>query len=126
MNGILDLFLATPLGSRSLMQRALSIAINDGIKNVQKSVDSLTQKIDDPILCSKLKTYTDADEDIRQEIQRQSRDEDIDIIVAILRSEELGQPLEPQQIEKVFNAFVAYTSAVDNVSVILNTSSIFC
>ena len=50
MAGVLDLFLAQPFGTRSLLQRIFSQAINDGIRQHQKSVDDLTAKIQDPIL----------------------------------------------------------------------------
>jgi predicted DNA-binding protein YlxM (UPF0122 family) len=117
MSGVLDLFLATPFKSRSLMQRVLSMAINDGIRHIQKSVDSLVAMIDDPVLCEKLKAFTDADEDVKDLIRKQAQEEGNDLALVILQSEELGSPLEPKQVEKVFNAYVAYVSAVDNVSI---------
>jgi hypothetical protein len=117
MSGVLDLFLATPFKSRSLMQRVLSMAINDGIRHIQKSVDSLVAMIDDPVLCEKLKAFTDADEDVKDLIRKQAQEEGNDLALVILQSEELGSPLEPKQVEKVFNAYVAYISAVDNVSI---------
>ena len=55
MTGVLDLFLAQPFGSRSLLQRIFSMTLNDGIKAFQKSIDALAAQVDDPILCQKLK-----------------------------------------------------------------------
>jgi hypothetical protein len=125
MSGVLDLFLATPFKSRSLMQRVLSMAISDGIRHIQKSVDSLVAMIDDPVLCEKLKAFTDADEEAKDLIRKQAQEEGNDLALVILQSEELGSPLEPKQIEKVFNAYVAYVSAVDNVSFWSNVSQKF-
>ncbi|KAJ5884855.1 hypothetical protein N7495_009365 [Penicillium taxi] len=115
MTGVLDLFLAQPFGSRSLLQRIFSMTLNDGIKNYQKSITALSAKIEDPILAQKLKYFVEADESIKNEIRLEAENEDIDIIVAILRSELLSPELTPEQIGKVFNAWVAWNHAVDNV-----------
>ena len=116
MNGVLDLFLAQPFGSRSLAQRVFSMALNDGIKAFQKNIDSLILKIDDPILAQKIKHFSDADEEIKNIIRSEAVVDDVDLIVAILRSELLAPELAPEQIGKVFNAYVAWNNAVDNVS----------
>ncbi|KAJ6028016.1 hypothetical protein N7540_003592 [Penicillium herquei] len=115
MSGVLDLFLAQPFGSRSLLQRIFSLTLNDSIKDFQKSIASLSSKIEDPVLSQKLKTFVDADEAIKNEIRAEAEAEDVDIIVAILRSESLSPELTPEQIEKVFNSWVAWNYAVDNV-----------
>ncbi|EAW09392.1 PX domain protein [Aspergillus clavatus NRRL 1] len=115
MTGVLDLFLAQPFGSRSLLQRIFSIALNDGIKQFQKSIDALVAKVDDPILAGKLKAFTNADEDVKNEIREEAVAEDVDLIVAILRSELLQPEITPEQVGKVFNAYVAWNHAVDNV-----------
>lgn len=116
MRGVLDLFLAHPLGARSLAQRIFALALNDGINSFQKSINSLKLKINDPILCEKLDRFCKADEDTKNEIRSEAVAEDIDLIVAILRSEKFAPDLTPQQIGTVFNAFVAWNNAVDNVS----------
>jgi len=41
MRGIIDVFLAQPLGTRSLMQRILSISISGDIQDLQKGIDML-------------------------------------------------------------------------------------
>ncbi|KAI5292929.1 hypothetical protein KEM56_006167, partial [Ascosphaera pollenicola] len=48
MAGVLDIFLAQPFGSRSLIQRILGMAMGDGIKSLQRSIDVLTKKIASP------------------------------------------------------------------------------
>ena len=116
MSGVLDLFLAHPFGSRSLAQRVFGMALNDGIKSFQKSIDALVAQIDDPILCKKIKAFIDAPEDTKNIIRSEAVVDDVDIIVVILRSEHSSPELTPDQIGKVFNAFVAWTSAVENVS----------
>ncbi|KAI9838658.1 MAG: hypothetical protein M1819_004972 [Sarea resinae] len=115
MSGVLDLFLAQPFGSRSLMQRILTMTLNDGIKTFQKSIDNLTYKIDDPVLCGKIKSFSESDESIKNTIRNESTVDKVDLLVAILRSELLEPDLTPEQIGKVFNAYVAWNNVVENV-----------
>lgn len=116
MAGVLDLFLAQPFGTRSLVQRAFGLAINDGIKSFQKAIDSLVVKVADPILCEKLKCFCDAEEEIKNKIRSEAAAEDVDLVVVILRSDLIKPELTSEQVGKVFNAFVAWNNAVDNVS----------
>lgn len=116
MSGVLDLFMAQPFGTRSLLQRIFSMTLNDGIRSFQRSIDSLVARINDPVLCNKLKQFTEAEESLKDTIRSEATQEGIDLIVAILRSEEIGPPLTPPQIERVFNAYVAWINAVENVS----------
>jgi hypothetical protein len=115
MSSVLDIFLAQPFGSRSLMQRIFALTLNDGIKSFQKSIDALIAKIGDPILCDKLKQFSEAPETTKATIRAESEDEQIDLIVVILRSELINPPLTSSQIGKIFNAYVAWNNAVENV-----------
>ena len=121
MTGVLDLFLAQPFGSRSLMQRIFSMTLNDGIKIFQRSIDSLVAKINDPILCEKLRKFSEADEDTKNIVRSEAVVDDIDLIVAILRSELFVPDLTAQQIGRVFNAYVAWNNAVENVSICITS-----
>lgn len=117
MSGVLDLFLAQPFGARSLLQRMFGMAINDGVRSVQKSLDTLAStKIKDDVLCTKLKAFVDADEDVKEIIRQEAESESVDIVVTILRSEYFEPELSSEQVEKVFNSFVAWNNAVENVS----------
>ncbi|KAL1859296.1 hypothetical protein Plec18167_007773 [Paecilomyces lecythidis] len=115
MSGVLDLFLAQPFGSRSLLQRIFAMTLHDGIKAFQKAIDEMAAKIDDPVLTQKLKSFTDADEQLKNEIRQEAESEDVDIVVAILRSELIEPALTPEQVGKVFNSYVAWNHAVENV-----------
>ncbi|KAL7936296.1 hypothetical protein V8C35DRAFT_297436 [Trichoderma chlorosporum] len=115
MSGILDIFLAQPFGARSLMQRMFSLALHDGIRSFQRSIDALDLKIGDPVFTEKIKKYTNADEDTKKEIRRQAEEEDLDIIVVILRSELIEPELTGEQIQRLFNAYVAFNNAVENI-----------
>ena len=116
MKGVLDLFLARPLGSKSLMQPIFGMAIHDSIRQVQKTIDVVAAKVDDPILVEKIQAYTEADEELKEEIRQEAEDQQLDLIVAVLRSEQFSRELTGDQIQKVYNAWVAFNSAVENVS----------
>lgn len=124
MSGVLDLFLAQPFGSRSLMQRIFSMTLNDGIKGFQRSIDTLEVKINDPILCEKLRKFSNANEDTKNNLRSEAVVDNIDLIVAILRSDLFVPELTPEQIGKVFNAYVAWNNAVENVSICTRSSTI--
>lgn len=115
MAKILDVFLAQPFGTRSLMQRIFSLTLNDGISTYQKHIDALAAKINDPVFVEKLKQYTDADETTKEIIRLDAANDDVDLIVAILRSDLIYPELKPDQISRLFNAYVAFNSAVENV-----------
>lgn len=116
MAGVLDLFLAQPFGAKSLLQRIFGLALNDGVRSVQRSIDTLKQKIDEPIFAEKIHNYVEADEDIKNAIRAESQAEGTDLLVAILRSELLKPTLTMEDTGRVVNAWVAWNNAVDNVS----------
>ncbi|KAJ5766606.1 uncharacterized protein N7511_004222 [Penicillium nucicola] len=115
MSGVLDLFMAQPFGSRSLLQRIFSLTLNESIKDFQRHINSLAAKVEDEVLTKKLKAFADAEEEIKNEIRAEAVADDVDLIVAILRSELISPELTPEQIGKVFNGYVAWNHAVDNV-----------
>ncbi|KAF2118321.1 hypothetical protein BDV96DRAFT_569661 [Lophiotrema nucula] len=116
MSGVLDLFLAQPFGARSLLQRMFGLAINDGVRTAQKSIDTLgSTKIKDDVLCSKIKAFVDADEEVKATIRQEAASDNVDVVVTILRSEYFQPELSTAQVEKVFNAYVAWNNAVENV-----------
>ena len=115
MSNILDIFLAQPFGARSLMQRIFSLTLNDGIKNFQKLIDALAAKIGDAVFVEKLGEFMEAEDHIKATLREEAESEDIDLIVVILRSDLIEPPLEPGQIGRLYNAYVAFNSAVENV-----------
>jgi hypothetical protein len=116
MSGVLDLFLAQPFGAKSLLQRIFGLALGDGIRSVQKSIDTLIVKIDEPVFCEKIKNYVESDESLKNELRSEAQTEDLDMLVAALRSEEIKPALGAEEIGKAFNAYVAWNNAVENVS----------
>ncbi|KAI1118946.1 hypothetical protein F5Y14DRAFT_438412 [Nemania sp. NC0429] len=115
MSGVLDLFLAQPFGSRSLLQRIFSMTLHDGIKSYQKSIDAVAAKIGDDVFVEKLTKFSQAEDHIKLVIREEAESEDIDIIVSILRSELITPPLNSAQIGRLYNGYVAFNNAVEAV-----------
>jgi len=115
LRGILDLFLAQPFGQKSLLQRILSITLNDDIKKLQKNLDLLREKIGDDRLCEKIKNYVYADISIQNPIRQEAVDGETDLITAIMRSEDILPLLDGKQIIRIHSAYLAWNSAVDEV-----------
>ena len=123
MKAVLDIFLAQPFGSYSLMQRVFSFAINDGIKSIQKAVTSLKQKIDEPRLTEKIANYVNSSEAEKRELRREAQAEELDLVVVILKTERIEPDMEPHEIEKIFNAYVAWNAAVEDTDAAKSTGS---
>lgn len=115
MSAVLDIFLAQPLGMRSLLSRIFSMTLSEGIKGYQKAIDSLVLKIDEKVFCDKLRTFVYSQPSTKSTVRQDSEEDQVDIIVAILRSELISPPLNGPQIGKIFNAYVAWNNAVENV-----------
>ncbi|KAL9590878.1 MAG: hypothetical protein Q9203_000335 [Teloschistes exilis] len=115
MSGVLDLFLAQPFGARSLAQRVFGMALNDGIKGFQRSIDALRTKINNDFFCEKLKHFTNADEGSKNHVRNEAVVDGVDLVVAILKSEQIMPELSSEQIGQAFNAYVAWNNAVENV-----------
>ena len=115
MASVLDLFMAQPLGAKSLLQRIFGFALGDGIKTIQRSIDTLTKKIEEPVLCEKIKAYTESPEVIKQSVRLQAQEEQTDLLVKVLQSDEFEPELSEEQIGQVYNAWVAWENAVEHV-----------
>ncbi|KAF8939248.1 hypothetical protein BGZ47_008251 [Haplosporangium gracile] len=107
MKGIMDLFLAQPFGSRSLMQRILSGNMQEEVSEYKKEIAEVEAAIGDPALCEKIRNYVFAPRAVISKIF--SEDEPYDItelglVMDVLRSEEILPVLQPLQIKRVWDA----------------------
>jgi Domain of unknown function in PX-proteins (DUF3818) len=92
------------------------MAISDGITNIQKSIDMLiSQRIQDFNLADRIKQYTASDDKIKEELKAEADAEQIDLLICIIRSEHFEPEPVPEQIETVWNAYIAWNNAVENV-----------
>ena len=115
MANVLDLFMAQPLGTKSLLQRIFGLALGDGIRNIQRSIDTVTTNLEEPVYCEKIQNYTSMPEEVKQRIRQEAADEQVDLLVKILQSPDISPELSVEQIGRAFNAYVAWNIAVEHV-----------
>jgi len=99
-----------------LLQRIFGYAISYGITSGQKSLDAMSTRIDDSALCDKIDAYVNANVDLKEALRLEAREEDIDLMVVILRTERFTPILDDNRIGRIFNAYIAWNNAVENVS----------
>ncbi|KAF8607628.1 hypothetical protein BDV93DRAFT_536552 [Ceratobasidium sp. AG-I] len=111
IRGMLDLFLATPFGGRSLLQRMFTNSLSEEVKALQEDIQAVEDKIEDPILCEKIRQFINAPPDIQQIFKADAASEKINIISIILRSEEPPTLSRPQlhRVMRANRAHAEYT-----------------
>ncbi|KAI8601259.1 hypothetical protein EDD21DRAFT_112260 [Dissophora ornata] len=107
MKGIMDLFLAQPFGSRSLMQRMISVNIQEEISEYKKDITQIELAIGDAGLCEKIKNYVYAPKAVVDSIFPDGGIYDItelSLVMDVLRSDQIQPSLQPDQIKRVWDA----------------------
>lgn len=113
---VLDIFMAQPFGTRSLLQHIFGMAIQDGINNIQKSMNVLvTYKIQEPDFPAKIQAYVDADDEIKQGVKSEAKNKNVDLVLALLQSNQFGSTLSYDQLSQAEDAHQAWKNAVENV-----------
>jgi hypothetical protein len=117
MSGVLDIFVAQPFGTRSLLQRIFGMAISDGITNIQKAIDTLiSQRIEDHMLADRIRQYTESDANIKEELKLEAQKEKTDLIVCIVKSEYFEPHPDAEQIAFIESAYEAWSTSLETVS----------
>ncbi|KAF9185403.1 hypothetical protein BGZ50_003073 [Haplosporangium sp. Z 11] len=107
MKGIMDLFLAQPFGSRSLMQRIISGNMQEEVTEYKREIADLEDAIHDPTLCEKIRNYVYAPRSVINQIFPDDEMYDITelgLVMDVLRSEQILPVLQPLQIKRVWDA----------------------
>ncbi|KAF9284534.1 hypothetical protein BGZ68_004634 [Mortierella alpina] len=107
MKGIMDLFLAQPFGSRSLMQRIISVNMQEEVTEYKKEITEIEESIDDPVLCEKIRNYVYAPRSVITQIFPDDEPYDITelgLVMDVLRSDRIQPVLQPMQIKRVWDA----------------------
>ncbi|KAF9929813.1 hypothetical protein FBU30_001187 [Linnemannia zychae] len=107
MKGIMDLFLAQPFGSRSLMQRILSGNMQEEVSEYKREIAEVEADIDDPVLCEKIRNYVFAPRAVVSQIFSEDEPYDItelSLVMDVLRSDLIQPVLQPMQIKRVWDA----------------------
>ncbi|GJJ07469.1 hypothetical protein Clacol_001671 [Clathrus columnatus] len=107
IRGVLDLFLAQPFGNRSLLQRMFTSNLSEEIKALQEDISSVCSKIEDPILCEKVRLFVYAPVEIQDLFKADAAVERLDLLAVILRSSE-EPALSHSQMQRVVQAHQAH------------------
>ncbi|CAE6409179.1 unnamed protein product [Rhizoctonia solani] len=103
IRGMLDLFLATPFGGKSLLQRMFTSSLSDEVRALQEDIQAVEDKVDDPILCEKMKQFINSPPDVQKIFKADAAAEKLNIISVILRSE-APPTLNRPQLQRVMRA----------------------
>ncbi|GAA5856145.1 hypothetical protein JCM8547_003002 [Rhodosporidiobolus lusitaniae] len=107
IRSVLDLFLARPFGSSSLLQKMFSSGLSDEVKSLYEDADLVARKIGDDRLCEKVRLYVSAFKEEQDEFRLEAAAENIDILTVILRSG-IGQRLDARTTQYLARCSVAY------------------
>ncbi|CAE6448712.1 unnamed protein product [Rhizoctonia solani] len=111
IRGMLDLFLATPFGGKSLLQRMFTTSLSEEVRALQEDIQAVEDKVEDPILCEKIKQFVNAPPDIQKLIKADAAAENLNLISVILRSE-ASPSLNRPQLHRVMRANRAHAEYV--------------
>ncbi|KAI0068870.1 hypothetical protein BV25DRAFT_54101 [Artomyces pyxidatus] len=107
IRGVLDLFLAQPFGGRSLLQRMFTSSLSEEVKALEEDIEAVKDKVDDAIICEKVRQYVYAPQEIQLIYKGDAAEEKIHILAAVLRSGE-EPALSRAQMHRVVKAHRAH------------------
>ncbi|KAH9045219.1 hypothetical protein EDB85DRAFT_2284165 [Lactarius pseudohatsudake] len=100
IRSILDLFLAQPFGGRSLLQRMFTSSLNEEVKSLEEDIEAVKDKVDDPVICEKVRQFVYAPREIQAIYKSDAAEENIHVLAAVLRSGE-EPALSRAQVQRV-------------------------
>lgn len=111
MKGVIDLFLAQPLGKRSLLQNILKMILADDMKAQEKAIKELQKKTDQRII-STLDLYLSSDYSVKEAIRNDSIARNTDILISVFTSPLVS---DRQLSREVLEWHVEWNNAVDGI-----------
>ncbi|KAH9965746.1 hypothetical protein BC827DRAFT_1126019 [Russula dissimulans] len=88
IRSVLDLFLAQPFGGRSLLQRMFTSSLNEAVKSLEEDIEAVKDKVDDLVICEKVRQFVYAPMEIQAIYKNDSDKENIHLLASVLRSGE--------------------------------------
>ncbi|CCA75758.1 hypothetical protein PIIN_09748 [Serendipita indica DSM 11827] len=107
IRGVMDLFMAQPFGGKSLLQRMFTSSLFEESRALQEDIAAVAERVGDPALCEKVRLFIYAPKEIQNIYRMDSSLENINLLVAILRSSDpplLNRP----QMHRVIRAARAH------------------
>ena len=84
-----------------------STSLADDVRYLVEDIQAVQDKIDDPVLCQKIDQYVNAPWEIQEMFRKDANDENLDLLVVILRSPEMPLLSRPQ-FQRLYRAARAY------------------
>ncbi|OAX43474.1 hypothetical protein K503DRAFT_140414 [Rhizopogon vinicolor AM-OR11-026] len=109
IRSVVDIFLATPFGGRSLLQRMFSSSLTEEVRIIEEDIEAVKAKVDDPIMCEKLRLFVNAPREIQDTYRADAAETRIPLLAVVLRS---GEPpvLNRDQLRRVHRAHLAHAA----------------
>jgi hypothetical protein len=105
----LDLFLARPFGSPSLLQRMFSSGLEAEVRELKEDMVRVQQKIEDEVLCERIKRFIYAPRIQQKRYRDEAKRENMDLVTVILRSrDDFMPPLSARSLQRVHRASIAH------------------
>lgn len=123
VKGVLDLFLAQPFGGKSLFQRIILANMNDETKEMQKDIQELEAKINDPALCQKIANAVKTNVPHEDGFSLDLNDPILETL-DLLKNPTIEPVLRPDQILKV--AFANQPDKKDARQLVLDLYQLWC
>ncbi|KAJ3802759.1 hypothetical protein GGU11DRAFT_764142 [Lentinula aff. detonsa] len=88
IRSMLDLFLAQPFGGKSLAQRMFTGSLFEEVKELEEEIEAVKSKVDDPVMCEKIRCFVDAPKEIQDAFKVDADSENQNLLTIVLRSGE--------------------------------------
>lgn len=107
IKGILNVFLAQPMSSKSLLQRMCSASLAEGTKQMSLQAQSATARIGDSLLVQKLNAYVHLTAEEKTHLKTIARSAHLPLPIVVLSSDICGPAMSPAQAERVEKARIS-------------------
>ncbi|GJN92669.1 hypothetical protein Rhopal_005704-T1 [Rhodotorula paludigena] len=107
IRSVLDLFLARPFGSTSLLQKMFTSGLDNEVRDLRDDAELVARKIGDDRLCEKVRQYIEADKEDQDAIRLDAAAENIDIMTVILRDPSAPR-LDPRTMQHLARCAIRY------------------
>ncbi|KAG1892429.1 hypothetical protein F4604DRAFT_1875771 [Suillus subluteus] len=109
IRSVVDIFLATPFGGRSLLQRMFSSSLTEEVTIIEEDIEAVKAKVDDPVMCEKLRLFVNAPREIQDTYRTNAKQGKIPVLSVVLRSGEEPR-LNRDQLHRVHRAHLAHAA----------------
>ncbi|KAH9482684.1 PX domain-containing protein [Psilocybe cubensis] len=111
IRSMLDLFLAQPFGGRSLLQRMFTSSLTEEVKVLEEEIEAVKEKVDDPIMCEKVRQFVYAPREIQSMFKDDAASEQMHVLTIVLRSAEnpVLSRAQMHRLARAHKAHIIYT-----------------